>query len=323
MSDDETRRAVLRRWATRLAQALPIKFDQAREYMTRVDVAGPKAATDWLVVASSGRVTETDVLSALSSISEQVIRELGELASFEGEDDIGEEADFMAKKIFDMGENLAKVETPDILPPSHVNSRCVEDDFFDRGVRVPPRRMSREELDKIENDLGSTVSERLAREHPGLVRDLHADRMQVRTPEEVGGAGSPKVLMINPVTLDLLNMATTTPLNNTRGGITRLHGIDVQASLHIKEGEIFIVAPQGLTGSEADSIASLRDHISRLTNHGVPPPTPSVGPEFSVGGTGFKPGDVIDDLIGKDDDSGKVQEERRRLGDRRLRDDEK
>lgn len=294
---------VLDRWATRITVALPININQGREFMSLVVREGVPSAVEWLVFSSGGKVKAEDVVQAVARITRGVENELRELADI-SQTSIEEEMDGEDRKFFDMGESLggpssmstlASTLAPDHLqnhfPPEHINSRCV-----------------------TEGNTGNRVS-------PGVGHVSPV--MHLKNPEDIGGAGSEKVLMIHPETLAQLNFALTNPLNHERGNIQKLHGFKVRISPHIKEGEIFIVSPNPLTSFEADSVNALKGHITRLFNTGTPPPTPSV---FSISGTKFRPGDVMDELVGnkkEPEDDREVKEKRRRLGDRRLRDGER
>ncbi len=194
-----------------------------------------------------------------------------------------------------MGENLGGPSSISILPPVHLQNHFPPDHINTRCV--------------TEGNVSNRVSPGVGHVSPVI---------HLKKPEDIGGAGSEKVLMIHPETLAQLNLATSNPLNHERGDIQRLHGFKVQTSTHIKEGEIFIVSPQPLTSFEADSVDSLKGHISRLVNLGTPPPTPSV-----ISGAKTSASSVSLDDPKEPEDDREVKERRRRLGERRLRDGER
>lgn len=308
--EDKIRAEVLERWAVRFAVALPVTLDIGREFMRRCDVGGPKDAIKWMVVRSRGMLTEDQVFNAMVEITERVSSEI--MTDLDLADPVElledtKELENMSKKFFDMGENINSSS-----PISTMSDNLWPADY----------------IKKQKENLGLNRSREFMGEFPEPFRGE-----PYRKPEEFGGAGSEKVLLIHPDTIAKLNSYNPVdyPVN-----ITSLYGVKVQVSTMVQEGQVFVISPTPLKVSEVNRLEFIRDRVSDIVNRF------DTEPVVATAGTPFVAGDIMDtlsvgesaDIVIIDDpveehmDSQKesepeIAEERRRIGERRLRDDDK
>ncbi len=322
-NEDDIRAQVLEKWAARFAIALPITLEVAREFMSRVEIYGSSPEpVDWLVKKAKGHLTEDQVYAAMFEISDRVTSDILRDSDLADPDDFfGDKAELdMSKKIFDMGENV---------PPQHFNCRSIIEppEHLKNHFNRPPIEGNQGERTQTQSSRNlwdqDFIKEQI--ENLGLTLSQNQEPMPILTPEESGGVGSERVVMMHPKTYEAVQRSS-----QVAGTITYIYGFKIQISNLVKEGQVLLVSPTPLNVSEKFRFEKIEDEIPRIYSRML-----DVVPEqwSHLPGT-LHEGDVLDDLgIDKarfneivdpqnkePEDDREIAEERVKLGERRLRD---